>query len=268
MFPRTVLRAIAITSLLFMAGGAAHAQDWHTNGNPGTNPAVNFVGTTDNAALVLRTNGIPRVWINGSAPVYSGSGHVGIGFGLNSPEALLHIYNYDGGPTITDDLIVSHRGASAGLGGTAISLRVLGNEMASIQTQNDAPDGGSLRFRTRNAATVAERMRITNGGNVGIGTSQPDHPLDVKGLLPGDGITFRHVTGPGRAAVSISNAGVAGAVVSLGPSGNINAGMGGASSNSDHGFVSVHDASETTKAVMLVDTDGRGFVVADVKPPS
>ena len=68
--------------------------DWHVDGNAGLNPGAHFVGTTDNTALVLRTNNIPRLWINGSEPLYAtGSGHVGIGFGLNSPEALLHIHN-------------------------------------------------------------------------------------------------------------------------------------------------------------------------------
>ena len=65
---------------------------------------------------------------------------------MNSPEALLHIHNYDNAPAITTDLIVSHQGDSDGHGGTAISLRVLGNEMASIQTQNDANDGDRYAF--------------------------------------------------------------------------------------------------------------------------
>ena len=150
MSTRAGLRVICLALMYMMLLTAAQAQDWHINGNAGTHPSYNnFVGTTDNSALMLATNGIGRIWINGSSPLYpSGSGHVGIRYG--SPEALLHIHNWDGSPTITTDLIVSHRGARNGFGGTAISLRVLGNEMASIQAQNDAPDGGSLRFQTRN----------------------------------------------------------------------------------------------------------------------
>jgi len=259
MSTKAVLRFICIVPMSTVFWCAAQAQDWHTNGNAGTNPGANFVGTTDNTALVIRTNGIPRIWINGSEPLYaSGSGHVGIGFGMNSPEGILHVYNRDPGATITDDLIVSHRGARNGDGGTAISLRVLGNEMASIKTQNDAPDGGSLRIHTRNAATVTERMRITNSGNVGIGTSQPDHPLFVRGLLHGDNIVFQHVTGPGRAAMGTANGGDSGGVVTLGPNGNLNAAMLSSS-------VAVFDAAENAKALMLVDVNGDGWVVADVK---
>lgn len=111
MFTRAVLRFICRVLMFVTFWGIAQAQDWHTNGNAGTNPGANFIGTTDNTALVLSTNGIPRIWINGSAPLYaSGSGHVRIASGLNSPEGMLHIYNRANGATIINDLIVSHRG--------------------------------------------------------------------------------------------------------------------------------------------------------------
>ena len=186
---------------LFGSNGTFGGQDWHVDGNAAINPGAHFVGTTDNSALVLRTNNIPRLWINGSEPLYaSGSGHVGIGFGLNIPEALLHIHNDDNGAAISTDLVVSHQGARNGSGGTAISLRVLGNEMASIQAQNDAPDGGSLRFHTRNFANVSERMRIRSSGQVGVGTSQPESALTVQGLTEGDAILFKHPNQPGEVA--------------------------------------------------------------------
>jgi hypothetical protein len=250
---------------LFGSNGTFGGQDWHVDGNAGTNPGGHFVGTTDNSALVLRTNNIPRLWINGSEPLYaSGSGHVGIGFGLNSPEALLHIYNDDPGPAVTTDLIVSHQGARDGYGGTAISLRVLGNEMAPIQTQNDAPDGGSLRFHTRNFANVSERMRIASSGRVGVGTTQPESALTVQGLTEGDAIVFKHPNQPGEAALATSSAGLAGAVQTHGFNGNVNAAM-LAAGNPDHGAMVVFDAVGNPKAQMLVDVNGIGFLVADIK---
>src|SRR5205807_875723 len=39
---------------------------WLLSGNPGTNPANNFLGTTDAADLVLRTNNTERARLNGS----------------------------------------------------------------------------------------------------------------------------------------------------------------------------------------------------------
>jgi hypothetical protein len=250
---------------LFGSNGSFGGQDWHVDGNAGTNPGAHFLGTTDNAALVLRTNTVPRLWINGSEPLYaSGSGHVGIGFGVNSPEAMLHIHNYDNAPAISTDLIVSHQGARDGYGGTAISLRVLGNEMASIQAQNDAPDGGSLRFHTRNFANISERMRIANSGRVGVGTTQPESALTVQGLTEGDAIVFKHPNQPGEAALATSSAGLAGAVQTHGLNGNVNAAM-LAAGNPDHGAMVVFDAAGNPKAQMVVDVNGTGFVVADVK---
>ncbi len=42
---------------------------------------------------------------------------------------------------------------------------------------------GCLQFSTANAGTIAERMRITAAGNVGIGTSSPGYPLAVNGAV-------------------------------------------------------------------------------------
>ncbi len=50
---------------------------WLTTGNSGTNPAANFIGTTDNQPLVVRTNNTEKmrvlgngdVWVDGAKPV-------------------------------------------------------------------------------------------------------------------------------------------------------------------------------------------------------
>jgi hypothetical protein len=184
---------------------------------------------------------------------------------MNSPQALLHLHNYDNAPAITSDLIVSHQGARDGYGGTAISLRVLGNEMASIQTQNDAPDGGSLRFHTRNFANISERLRIANSGRVGIGTTQPAHALTVQGLTEGDAIDFKHPNQPGLATLTTASGGLSGGIGTYGPNGSPNAAMVGLIQNPDHGATAVYDAAGTAKAFMMADIDGTGLVVADVK---
>lgn len=62
--------------------------DWHLLGNAGTNPAVNFVGTTDNQDLVFRTNGVENARINTS-------GNVDIGASLDDARVYARILNTD-----------------------------------------------------------------------------------------------------------------------------------------------------------------------------
>lgn len=49
---------------------------------------------------------------------------------------------------------------------------------------------GALQFQTRNAGTIAERMRIDSSGNVGIGVSNPTAKLHIGGTAGVDGIKF------------------------------------------------------------------------------
>ncbi len=62
----------------------AQSEDWKLVGNAGTNPAVNFLGTTDAQPLVFRTNNTEKMRI-------STDGNVGIG--TAAPQFRLHLEN-------------------------------------------------------------------------------------------------------------------------------------------------------------------------------
>ena len=106
-----------------------------------------------------------------------GDGKVGIG--TSSPLSMLHVNCCVAGGASTT---VARFGIQdpTGYGTTSPAIELTGTNIGlcftigRISGINDASSGGSLAFSTGLCAgTVIERMRITNCGNVGIGTSSP-----------------------------------------------------------------------------------------------
>jgi hypothetical protein len=110
---------------------------------------LHISGTT---GILLEADGVNAV----NALVVSSSGNIGIG--IATPENNLHI------SSTTGSLKVGSIGTTAGAP-PFIEFVHAGNDAFRIT------GGSDLRFLT---SAVTERMRITNGGNVGIGTSNPE----------------------------------------------------------------------------------------------
>ena len=120
--------------------------------------------------LTLNTNGLERARI-------TSTGNVGIG--TSSPTSKLHIIGDSNTFTIASNnattLYTTYRY------NTTTDVGYIGNGVGAI-TGGAASDfgiaaaAGNLLFAT---GGVAERMRITSGGNVGIGTTAPTSPLHV-----------------------------------------------------------------------------------------
>ena len=111
------------------------------------------------------------------------SGNVGIG--TTSPGAKLDVSSTTDGDTIR----VSFPSAATGSTGGGIQFRAYTNsavlvEQGRIQTicaDGSASYGGDMRFMTAGAGALAERMRITQTGNVGIGTASPRGKVEIVG---------------------------------------------------------------------------------------
>ncbi|MCX7769421.1 MAG: hypothetical protein N2110_10455, partial [Flavobacteriales bacterium] len=126
--------------------------DWRLVGNAGTNPANNFLGTTDNVDLVIRTNNNERIRV-------AAGGNVGIG--TNSPQRVLHIER---------------------AGDATIRLRDPNDPAGDFwELQSDAfnPNSFGIVRYVGSVAQASSSVVVTSAGNVGFGTAAPDRPLTV-----------------------------------------------------------------------------------------
>lgn len=126
---------------------------WTILGNAGTTPATNFLGTTDNQDLALRTNNTERM------RVLAANGRVGIG--LTAPTSLLEV---NSGPLA--DAIYGHSNNVGGYLGRETNISfgvpvqtVLG---AGVYANNPAAGYTSVYSQSTGAATVAASINYSN----------------------------------------------------------------------------------------------------------
>ena len=110
-----------------------------------------------------------------------------VGIGTASPGRPLEIAA-DGGGAI---LNLKRTNAGTGQGALAF-VNLNSNVCAAVSATRTGAEGGNLVFYTipddttltsSNPYLISERMRITSGGNVGIGTNNPDYNLEVNGSV-------------------------------------------------------------------------------------
>lgn len=98
-----------------------------------------------------------------------------LGIGTQTPLAKLHLHRTDGSST---SFMLSNTSNTSG-------VDILCNSSGGMDITNRQTGSNSyVRFQT-NGST--ERMRISNAGNVGIGTTSPTTPLDVVGNIRSTG---------------------------------------------------------------------------------
>lgn len=134
---------------------------WRLTGNAGTNPAANFIGTTDAQDFVVRTNSSERMRILANGLV---------GVNTNAPTEFLEIG--DGG-----QLSLRAQAGSPQDPGDILFKNNDGSQKARIWSNPGAPMG--LFLNGENTANPA--VMIDNLGNVGIGIFPPTVRLDVIG---------------------------------------------------------------------------------------
>ena len=144
-------------------------------------PSITFTGDLNTGFWSPSADALAASTAGGERLRITSAGLVGIG--TSSPGAGLHIATAGQTTSALDtsgslNLLVSDTGASAGNGGSIVfGFNSGSGRFASIKGQVITGAGnstGHLTFSTRNAtsdATLTERLRITNDGLVGIGST-------------------------------------------------------------------------------------------------
>jgi hypothetical protein len=134
------------------AGATATSIPWNTLGNSGTNPTTNFLGTTDNQGLALRTNNAEQMRI-------TPTGNVGIG--TTTPNSHLDL-----GPLVSSTKLAVY------------------NDTAGGDFYGFGLSGGLLHFHTASpTSATAPDMVLHSTGQLGIniGATNPTANMDVNG---------------------------------------------------------------------------------------
>ena len=183
-------------SAVFMLTNTSAAQSW-----------VQYVGSNDDFVLRDSTDGRTVFRVSGGGETYFESGNVGIG--TTDPNYTLDVQKLT---NENDDTIINIRSnwantsadkkigsifftardvdVDSGATKTAGGIRVLAeNEWTSSANSN-----AYMNFNTLSGGSFGERMRITSGGNVGIGTTDPDTLLNLEGAKNTSIITLGSTT--------------------------------------------------------------------------
>lgn len=137
----------------------AQSNDWTLTGNAGTNPATNFIGTTDAQDVVLRTNNTERMRVEAAGDV---------GIGTANPNHNLHVVGdvrFEG-DFINQEAIGSHGSAVQAIPFTNGVFNPINNTVTSITVVDGNGVNNSAVFISAFARVFGGNL---NGSNSSLG---------------------------------------------------------------------------------------------------
>ncbi len=146
-------------SLALLVSSFTFAQSWNLTGNTGTNPSNNFIGTTDNQPLVLKSNNIEGIRIRSN-------GNVGIG--ITSPDAKLHVAQ----DNINNQNLVLGKFSSFGsTGGSALVSLTYNSTTANLEV-NSTYAGNGFRYGTYGDFNIENEITAPDFGAINFITNK------------------------------------------------------------------------------------------------
>lgn len=168
------LGKVLTSDALGNASWATPASGWGLSGSAGTSTVSNYIGTSDAASLLIKTNAIQRMVVNSTGEVGFGSGYVPgapvVMQGQSANLGVLKLYNSNAS------------GGDQTFIGFNVSSGYDNFDIARIASERSSGGGeGRLLLYTGGFSTQVERMRIDEFGRVGIGTSAATATFQVNG---------------------------------------------------------------------------------------
>ncbi|MBP9078873.1 MAG: SprB repeat-containing protein [Flavobacteriales bacterium] len=151
---------------------------WDMGGNANSDPANQFLGTTDNTDVVFKSNGQERLRLKNNGDIKLGGPTLTSGPLYLNGDGILRAGALDELP------IVESTPCGDGLGGSPY-WKVGGNGFVYPQCESNVVPllGTTVPLALRLITNGAPRLSISKEGKVGIGTTQPNAKLHVEGDL-------------------------------------------------------------------------------------